>query len=145
VDTLAQKAIKDLGVQVSALAQPYKLMLYETGAFSKAHLDTKKVLGNFGTLVICLPSEHTGGEVAHVHGKEKRVLETASNSAFGLSALAWYSDISHATLPVKSGYQLVLAYNIVQDSDILMQSASALNANCARLEKLLHVENTVRK
>jgi hypothetical protein len=44
VDTLADKAMKDLGVQVRAIEHPYKLLLYEEGALSKAHRDTEKVL-----------------------------------------------------------------------------------------------------
>jgi hypothetical protein len=74
VDTLAQQAIRNLGVQVPANAQQYKLLLYEEGAFFKAHRDTEKVPGMFGTLVVCLPSEHTGGDVLLTHNGTQRTM-----------------------------------------------------------------------
>jgi hypothetical protein len=82
----------------------------------------------FGTLVICLPSAHTGGEVHLLHGGKEVALSTAPDSFSGLSALAWYSDVQHETKPVASGYRLVLTYNLVQDGRQPMQSAAALNA-----------------
>ncbi|OAL55584.1 hypothetical protein IQ07DRAFT_172094 [Pyrenochaeta sp. DS3sAY3a] len=65
--TLADQAYTTMGVQVATQAHKYKLLLYEEGAFFKAHRDTEKMPGMFGTLVICLPSLHTGGEVVLVH------------------------------------------------------------------------------
>ncbi|KAJ4364668.1 hypothetical protein N0V83_009265 [Neocucurbitaria cava] len=138
LNTLTQQAIQDLGVQVPASAQPYKLLLYEEGAFFKPHRDTEKVPGMFGTLVVCLLSEHTGGEVLLVHGRKQRTIETATESAFGLSALAWYSDVQHEIKPVTSGYRLVITYNLVQDQALPRQTAAALDASYAKLEKLLH-------
>ena len=58
---ITNEVVANIGVQVAASAQPYKLLLYEEGAFFKAHRDTEKVSGMFGTLVVCLPSVHTGG------------------------------------------------------------------------------------
>lgn len=75
----------------------------------------EKVPGMFGTLVICLLSERTEGEVHVVHGKEKRTLATHPESVFNLSALAWYSDVQHEIKSVTSRHRLVLTYNIVQD------------------------------
>ncbi|KAK2058069.1 hypothetical protein LY76DRAFT_464858, partial [Colletotrichum caudatum] len=42
---------------------PHKLLLYEKGSFSKRHRDTEKEHGMVGTLVVCLLSEHMGGDV----------------------------------------------------------------------------------
>lgn len=126
-------------MQVPARVERYKLLLYETGAFFKAHKDSEKSPGMFGTLVICLPSEHTGGEVHLVRGGKTRILETAKQSQHGLSALAWYSDVQHEIKPVTSGYRLVLTYNILQDQRMPRQTASMLDASHARLEKLLRV------
>lgn len=141
LDSLVGQAVKDLGVQVETRAQLYKLLLYEEGAFFKAHKDSEKVPGMFGTLVICLPSEHTGGEVYLVHDKKKRTLETAPSSAFDISMLAWYSDVSHEVRPISSGYRLVLTYNLVQDQGMPKQSAGALDEYHARLERLLKTWN----
>lgn len=125
-------------MKVPSQAQEYKLLLYEEGAFFKAHKDSEKVPGMFGTLVICLPSEHTGGEVHLVQGKEKRILQTAESSKFDLSALAWYSDVQHEVQPVTSGYRLVLTYNLVHDQSLPRQTASILNESHSRLARLLY-------
>ena len=39
----------------------YKLLIYEAGSFFAPHRDSEKVDGMFATLVVCLPSRHTGG------------------------------------------------------------------------------------
>jgi hypothetical protein len=49
----------------------------------------------FGTLVICLPSEHTGGAVCLQHGKDSLDLSTAETSAYDSYYLAWYADVTH--------------------------------------------------
>ncbi|OCK74373.1 hypothetical protein K432DRAFT_469906 [Lepidopterella palustris CBS 459.81] len=129
--------VEDLGVQVPTSAESYKLLLYEEGAFFKAHRDTEKTPGMFGTLVICLPSEHTGGEVHLSHDGKKMVLETGPTSQFDLSTLAWYSDVQHAIQPIKSGYRPVLTYNLVQIAGVRKPTAELLDENHSRLEKLL--------
>ncbi|XPS78731.1 hypothetical protein M3J09_010735 [Ascochyta lentis] len=141
LETLAQEAIQDLGVQVSAHAQPYKLLLYEEGAHFKAHRDTEKTSGMFGTLVVCLPSLHSGGSVHLSHGNKQREMDTASASAFGLQTLAWYSDVQHEIRPVEKGFRLVLTYNLVQDQSMPMQTAAALDASHDRFTTLLQTWN----
>ena len=131
--------VANIGVQVAASAQPYKLLLYEEGAFFKAHRDTEKVSGMFGTLVVCLPSEHTGGEVHLKHNQNQRLLSTAEFSAHDLSALAWYFDVQHEIKPVLSGYRLVLTYNLVQDQAAPKQTAAGQDANHEKLKKLLEM------
>ncbi|KAI8943029.1 hypothetical protein NX059_001065 [Plenodomus lindquistii] len=137
LETLRSHAVQALGVQVAAHVQPYKLLLYEEGAFFKLHRDTEKVPGMFGTLVISLPSEHTGGQVHLLQSGKQQIIDTAASSAFGLSALAWYSDVQHEIKPVTSGYRLVLTYNLVQDLTLPKQTAAAVDASNARLERLL--------
>jgi hypothetical protein len=63
----------------------------------------------FGTLVICLPSPHEGGDVVVTHNGQTKVFVT---SQIQPSALCWYSDVHHEVLPVKSGYRWVLTYNL---------------------------------
>lgn len=43
-----------------------------------------------GTLVIALPSKHTGGDVQTSFGGRKLTLGTAESSDFGYSYVAWY-------------------------------------------------------
>jgi hypothetical protein len=138
---ITNEVVANIGVQVVASAQPYKLLLYEEGAFFKAHRDTEKVSGMFGTLVVCLPSEHTGGEVHLKHNQNQRLLSTAEFSAHDLSALAWYSDVQHEIKLVLSGYRLVLTYNLVQDQAAPKQTAAGQDANHEKLKKLLEMWN----
>jgi hypothetical protein len=44
----------------------------------------------FGTLVICLPSKHEGGEVHVMHGGQKKILATAESSEFNYTYLCWF-------------------------------------------------------
>jgi hypothetical protein len=141
LDSIVKQTIEELGVQVSTRAERYKLLLYEKGAFFKAHKDSEKSPGMFGTLVICLPSEHSGGEVHLIRGGKMSVLETAKHSQYDLSTLAWYSDVQHEIKPVTSGYRLVLTYNLLQDQGIPRQTASMLDESHERLERLLRVWN----
>lgn len=119
------------------------MLLYEEGAFFTAHRDTEKVPGMFGTLVVCLPSAHTGLDVRLVYGNTERILRTADDSKFDMTALAWYSDVKHEVRPVLSGYRLVLTCNLIQDQRYPKQGAALINQQQTRLTELLrawHVE-----
>ncbi|KAF9633731.1 hypothetical protein BFW01_g4625 [Lasiodiplodia theobromae] len=79
----------------------------------KAHKDTEKAPGMFGTLVICLPSAHTGGSVKVKHaGQEK----TFRSEELGQSYVCWFADVTHEVAKIKSGYRWVLTYNLVNKS-----------------------------
>ncbi|KAK1717541.1 hypothetical protein BDP67DRAFT_575195 [Colletotrichum lupini] len=103
---------KDLGVASPVTAELYKLLIYEKGAVSKAYTDTEKCPGMFGTLVICLPCGHKGGDVVVKHCGETKMLKT---SGADQSFACWYSDVHHEVLPVTEGYRVVLTYNLTID------------------------------
>lgn len=67
-----------------------------------------------GTLVISLPSKHAGGQVHLSHSNRRHVFATSNFSSFDLTALAWYSDVTHEIKPLSSGYRLVITYNLLQ-------------------------------
>ncbi|KAI1503714.1 hypothetical protein F5X99DRAFT_406714 [Biscogniauxia marginata] len=83
------------------------------GVLFKRHKDSERAPGMIGTLVISLPSKHEGGEVHLSHGGKTLVCKTAQSSAFDLSALAWYSDVTHEVTELTAGYRLILTYNII--------------------------------
>ncbi|RYP03240.1 hypothetical protein DL764_005287 [Monosporascus ibericus] len=58
---------------------------------------------------------HEGGDVHLSHADKNCVFATSGSSAFGLTALAWYSDVTHEIKEITSGYRLVLTYNIIQE------------------------------
>lgn len=93
---------------------PWKLLLYEEGSFFRPHKDSEKAPGMIGTLVISLPSKHDGGEVHLSHSNRRHVFATSNFSSFDLTALAWYSDVTHEIKPLSSGYRLVITYNLLQ-------------------------------
>jgi hypothetical protein len=97
----------------------------------------------FGTLVIALPAEHSGGDVEATFRGKTKVLETAPTSSFDFSYLAWfvlltslpgplymlictrYSDVEHAVTKVTAGYRLVLTYNLIYTGLHTQPSAAA--------------------
>ncbi|RYP51657.1 hypothetical protein DL768_003055 [Monosporascus sp. mg162] len=91
LNTLLQEAAKSLGMSASVRAEPYKLLLYEEGSFFRRHKDSEKA-----------PDKNC-------------VFATSDSSSFGLTALAWYSDVTHEIKEITSGYRLVLTYNIIQE------------------------------
>ncbi|TXC11094.1 hypothetical protein FocTR4_00007209 [Fusarium oxysporum f. sp. cubense] len=93
-------------------ADPHKLLLYEPGSFLQPHKDSEKEQGMIGTLFVCLPSQHEGGDVCLSFGSQKRRLSTAENCEFDLTAMSWYSDVTHEVERLTSGYRLVLAYKL---------------------------------
>jgi hypothetical protein len=44
----------------------------------------------FGTLVICLPSLHEGGEIYASHGGKEKLFKTAEPSEYWYSCLYWF-------------------------------------------------------
>ncbi|GKT42519.1 uncharacterized protein ColSpa_02700 [Colletotrichum spaethianum] len=116
--------------------KPHKLLLYEKGSFFKRHKDTEKEPGMVGTLVVCLPSEHLGGDVHLSFGSDERSFSTAPTSRFDLTALAWYSDVSHEVKELEAGYRLALTYNIVQNGS-KKQSAGFFGQQAQQIKKIL--------
>lgn len=116
VAMFVDRAVSGLGLQAKSVevkAEPYKLLIYEEGAFFLPHQDSEKADGMFGTLVMCLPSKHEGGEVIASHRDKRVKFSTAEVSEFGFSWAAWYADVTHEVKPVTSGHRIVLVYNLI--------------------------------
>ncbi|KAL8790514.1 MAG: hypothetical protein Q9195_006345 [Heterodermia aff. obscurata] len=134
-------ALDVVGGRNNIRAELYKLLIYNKGAFFDSHTDTEKAPGMFGTLVIALPSKHTGGDVQAKFGGQSLTLATAGSSAFGYSYLAWYSDVEHTVLPVISGHRLVLTYNLIQAVGSPTRLASCPKDDQAKLGQILALWN----
>ncbi|KAI1326172.1 hypothetical protein F5Y16DRAFT_375966 [Xylariaceae sp. FL0255] len=124
-------------------AQLYKLLLYEEGSFFTPHTDSQKEKNMIATLVVCLPSEHLGGDVHLSHAGQDHVLETSQSALFHTAVLAWYSDVRHEVKKVVSGYRLVLTYNIIRKSTSNLQTASPWRAAVQR--ELSSVRTALKK
>ncbi|KAK2047855.1 2OG-Fe(II) oxygenase superfamily protein [Colletotrichum somersetense] len=124
----------DMGIRSPAGAELYKLLVYEKGAMFMAHTDSEKCPGMFGTLVICLPSPHEGGDVVVKHAGQTKTFKT---SKFEQSFACWYSDVQHEVLPVTDGYRVVLTYNLTTDQAAERPSAGLLRCETRMLRHTL--------
>jgi len=114
LDAILGRVAVGLGITEPIAAELYKLLVYDQGSFFLSHRDTEKAPGMFGTLVLALPSNCTGGELAVKHkGREVRLdlrSEDPSEAAFA----AFYADCIHEVLPVISGCRLTLVFNLLR-------------------------------
>ena len=96
-------------------AELYKLNIYSTGSFFKAHVDTPRSDRMFGSLVVCLPTEFSGGElVTRHHGREVK-FDWSSSPDSPRKTVSWatfFSDVEHEVLPVTQGHRITLTYNL---------------------------------
>jgi predicted 2-oxoglutarate/Fe(II)-dependent dioxygenase YbiX len=114
LESLVARVATALGVTDPVAAELYKLLIYDEGSHFVSHRDTEKTPGMFATLVVTLPSAHTGGDLVVRHkGREVRLdvrCDDPSEAAFA----AFYADCVHEVLPVTSGCRLVLVYNLLR-------------------------------
>ncbi len=109
---LVAEATLGLGVSEPVKADFYKLLVYDTGSFFVDHRDTEKVPGMFATMVIVLPSIHSGGELAVKHLDREVVLDLRPAEPSEIGLAAFYADCIHAVLPITAGCRLTLVYNL---------------------------------
>ncbi|OAL43424.1 hypothetical protein IQ07DRAFT_579984 [Pyrenochaeta sp. DS3sAY3a] len=101
----------------SIRAELYKLNVYSapSGKF-KAHVDTPRSETQVGSLVVCLPLSHEGGQLVVRHaGNEIEFDWSDSGNEKKPSRISWaafYSDCEHEVLEVTSGHRLTLTYNL---------------------------------
>ncbi|MCJ1385112.1 hypothetical protein MMC17_008231 [Xylographa soralifera] len=91
----------------------YKLNIYSapSGKF-KAHVDTPRGPNQFGSLVVCLPYSHQGGELQVRHSGEQISYDWSNDDASTISWAAFYSDCEHEVFEVTSGHRVTLTYNL---------------------------------
>ncbi|XP_064403850.1 uncharacterized protein LOC135349272 [Halichondria panicea] len=95
----------------SIRAKLYKLNVYSNGGHFKAHLDTPRSAKMFGSLVVSLPSQFTGGALVTRHQGHTMTFDWSSSPTTTQWA-AFYSDVEHEVLPVTSGHRFTLTYNL---------------------------------
>ncbi|MGH3915742.1 MAG: 2OG-Fe(II) oxygenase [Pseudonocardiaceae bacterium] len=91
-------------------AEPHSMLVYGKGQFFLPHQDSEKHDAMVGTLVVSLPSAHTGGELVISHAGETRAYRASKEE---LALLAFYADCRHEVTPVKSGYRVTLTFNLL--------------------------------
>ena len=89
-------------------------MIYEEGGFFLKHKDSEKEKGMFGTLILSLPSQFSGGELVIEFEKEEVVADFSRAGLYNTGYAAFYADCDHEVKPLKSGYRVCLVYNLIQ-------------------------------
>ncbi|KAK4183046.1 putative 2og-fe oxygenase family protein [Podospora australis] len=117
MDVVTKILVPALGDR-TARAELYKLNVYEgpSGHF-RAHVDTPRSPAQFGSLVVCLPIAHEGGELEVRHNDKTISFDWGSAIETGkeepsIHWAAFYSDCEHEVLPVRSGHRVTLTYNL---------------------------------
>lgn len=95
-------------------AELHSMLVYGPGQHFAPHQDSEKVDGMVASLVVTLPSSSTGGTLVVEHGTERA---TYRGSRDRLSLVAFYADCRHEIRPVRTGYRVVLTYNLILVGD----------------------------
>jgi hypothetical protein len=95
-------------------AELHSLLVYQKGQFFLPHQDSEKDDAMIATLVVTLPSAHTGGELVVHHLGEAT---TYRGSKTRVSLVAFYADCRHEVRPVTSGHRITLTYNLLRHGD----------------------------
>lgn len=116
IDKILRNIKPDLGLEdYSISANLYKMLIYETGDFFLPHKDSEKEKGMFGTLVVGLPSKHTGGGLVVSFGGVEEIADFSEDSGdYRIDYAAFYADCDHEVKPLTSGYRICLVYNLIQ-------------------------------
>src|SRR5215470_19436777 len=86
------------------------MLVYGKGQFFLPHQDSEKDDAMVGTLVLSLPSAHTGGELVIDHAGESTAYRASKEE---LTFVAFYADCRHQVTPVRSGYRVTLTFNLL--------------------------------
>src|SRR5882724_5197060 len=110
-------------------AEPHALLVYGKGQFFVPHQDSEKDDTMIGTLVISLPSSHTGGELVVEHNGK---IVACQASPTEVSVAAFYADCRHEVKPVKTGYRVTLTCNLLLEADPAGEVPAEPSAEAAR-------------
>lgn len=96
-------------------AELYSLLVYGPDQFFAPHQDSEKRDEMVATMVVSLPSVHTGGELVVRHGGQTRTYRHLSRDTIGF--VAFYADCVHEVRPVRSGRRVTLTFNLLVTRD----------------------------
>jgi 2OG-Fe(II) oxygenase superfamily len=115
-DAILAEVRDELGLPARARlrAEPHALLVYGKGQFFLPHRDSEKDDTMIGTLVVSLPSSHTGGELVIEHNGTSVAYQASADE---VSVAAFYADCRHEVRPVRTGYRVTFTCNLLLDSD----------------------------
>ncbi|MBU1800870.1 2OG-Fe(II) oxygenase [Nocardioides sp.] len=91
-------------------AELHSLLVYGKGQFFLPHQDSEKHDDMVATLVVSLPSIHSGGELVVDDAGTERAFRASRDD---LVLVAFYADRRHEVRPVRSGYRVALTFNLM--------------------------------
>lgn len=100
-----------LGPRTRLTAELHSMLVYAKDQFFASHQDSEKHDDMIASLVVTLPSAHTGGELV-VHGKGESTSYRGSRQE--PIAVVLYADLRHEVQPVRSGHRISLTYNLIR-------------------------------
>lgn len=134
----ADRVQTELGLEKQKLsAHLYKLLLYEAGSFFLPHRDGEKLERMVGTLVVALPSAHTGGFLVVRHDGREETIDFALESPYEIQFAAFYADCEHEVRPVESGFRLALTYNLTLEKSKERITAPTTSGHIAAVAEVL--------
>ena len=120
LNKLVEKVATDLGCVGKVIAKLHKMLLYKQGGHFNKQRNIMKEKDVFGTLIIQLPSNYTGGEVIVYDNNDSPFKydfgQSNGKSGYSVHYAAHYSDLEHEILEVTSGYRSVLVYDLCWES-----------------------------
>lgn len=119
LDLILEHFKKDLGLPENATlkASLHNFLIYGSGQFFSPHQDSEKADGMVASLVVVLPSSHSGGSLVIDHQGVKKQFHTARFPLDKLSLIAFYADCHHEVKAVKEGYRAALTYNLILENN----------------------------
>jgi 2OG-Fe(II) oxygenase superfamily len=99
--------------------QLYKIHMYGPGGKFNKHVDTLHTENHVATLIVCLPSEHKGGELRIEHLGSTRTVDFSGRARDDdlLEFAAFFTDCTHEVLPVTEGWRVVVQYDVYEKAD----------------------------
>ena len=78
----------------------------------RPHVDTPRSPRQFGSLVVCLPHPHQGGQLRISHKGIESLWDWSNDGTDKIEWAAFYSDCEHEVLEVQTGHRVTLTYNL---------------------------------
>ncbi|KAM5348796.1 hypothetical protein ACJ41O_008619 [Fusarium nematophilum] len=129
--------------------KPQSLLLSGPGSLPKPTLPkprrrdaSKEEKRLIGTLLVCLPSRHHGGDIYLSYGDKKCAFSMDRASDIHLSTVTWFHDVNYEVEELISGYRLALTYSLMQKTPG-QESAATVCGWAERLAELLGVWSSV--
>ncbi|TMW59191.1 hypothetical protein Poli38472_007336 [Pythium oligandrum] len=129
----------ELSARVGVRASLCKLNIYGPGGFFKKHVDKPHGSDVFATLIVCLPSQFSGGALTVRHNGEEDCMAWGDKGSTTSNTLRWgafFSDCEHWIDEVTSGVLITLTYQLEYITSLQMPlSVDPIEGNLL-LEKL---------